>query len=240
MRPAQVEDVVAGLDDGAVDQPGHDRPDLAGRDRGHHLVDQRDARPPGRRARISDCPCPWRASAIESRSAKRSPIAPACSKIAYAAAAPPPNSVANAVGSSRSPRSAQSSSPSSTSRCARATHPPARAVSPRIVQAQCRARTRTGRPWRGRRCAGARWWARSRVGGAVVVPAGEVGSQSRAARGRRRRAATARRPRSARRTRWPTPPARRRRVPGRAQWSSPSPPSPGGSAHWPAASRSPR
>ena len=40
---AQVVDVVAGLDGGAVDEAAGDRPDLACGDRGHHLVEQGDA-----------------------------------------------------------------------------------------------------------------------------------------------------------------------------------------------------
>ena len=78
--------LLAGLDDGAVDDAAGDRPDLAGHDRGHHLVEQRDA------GRDVAAPDQRLALAVASEGdqiaapAKRSPIAAACSKIAYAAA----------------------------------------------------------------------------------------------------------------------------------------------------------
>lgn len=85
--------------------------------------------------RISDCPCPCRANATRSGSAKRSPIAALRPKMSYAAAGPPPAKVANPAGSCRNPRSGQSSSAWSTNRWDRPTQPPPRAISPRRISA---------------------------------------------------------------------------------------------------------
>ena len=43
LRPAQIEDFVAGFDHAAIDVPGHQRGHLAGRDGDHRLVEQGDA-----------------------------------------------------------------------------------------------------------------------------------------------------------------------------------------------------
>ena len=69
LRPAQVEDLLAGLDHGAVDDPGDDRRHLAGGDGDHHLVEQRHALrgPPSRSA-----PGPGRAGRAPSGPGRRS------------------------------------------------------------------------------------------------------------------------------------------------------------------------
>src|SRR4029453_18399188 len=77
-------------------------------------------------------PRPARGSVARSRSPKRSPILAACPKVAYAAAASPSAKRCSASGRSRYPCSTQSSWPSSSSRRARASQPPARASSPRF------------------------------------------------------------------------------------------------------------
>ena len=74
-RPPQVEHVHARLDDRAVDDPGRDRRDLAGRHRHHHLVEQAHAVARSRPSASAAWPRPSRPSASRSLSSNRRAMA---------------------------------------------------------------------------------------------------------------------------------------------------------------------
>ena len=133
LRPAQIEDLLACLDHAAVDEPGDDLGHLVGRDGDHDLVEQRHAR--GRSLPCAISARPWpiagerhqvdvtEAHRRSRRPGRRSRSAVAAvaledarwSATGYEQVAPAPHSRAR---------------PSSSSRRARASQPPARANSP--------------------------------------------------------------------------------------------------------------
>ena len=153
--PAQVEDLVAGLDDGAVDDPARDRPDLAGRRPTPAPRPAGPGRPPGRRR--APGPGPARAGPARPgrarRTARRS--RPPARRSRTPRRRRRRRGSPSAVGSMRKPRSAQSAPESATSRCERATQPLPRAVSPRSSSAidsqKPQRAARTGSPGGGAR-----------------------------------------------------------------------------------------
>ena len=97
LRATQVVQLMAGLDDRAVDDARHDRRDLAGDHRGHRLVEQRD-RPAGPRpSRSVTARVRADRSAARSRSPNRSAMAATCSNVANAVPGSPDISDRSAV-----------------------------------------------------------------------------------------------------------------------------------------------